>query len=315
MVPANARTMSAWLCSHLSCTHGIIANPGSQAKRTQKSVKNTGLKQVLEQARVRLDNHLEADLLVSHALQKDRTYLYAYDHIDLNDQQLAAIHQLIKRRQLGEPVAYLLGHKEFYGRSFEVTPAVLIPRPETELIIDQALNLELPPNAKVVDVGTGSGCIGLTLAIERPNWVVCVSDVSADALAICQKNRQTLNPTNVVIQQGALLSPWRDQRFDLIVANLPYIAPNDPHLDDADLGHEPQVALVANDEGFELIFTLIHQAPNHLHSGAYIVLEHGFEQQVAIEKALIEQGFDEVLGLKDLAGQPRLVIARWVVPQ
>lgn len=311
----SAPTTPARLFSHLSCTHGIIVDDANKATRPQKSVKTTGLKQVLEEARVRLGDRLEADLLVSHALQKDRTYLYAHDHIDLNDQQLAAIHQLIKRRQLGEPVAYLLGHKEFYGRSFEVTPAVLIPRPETELIIDQALTLTLPPNAKVVDVGTGSGCIGLTLAIERPNWMVCVSDVSTDALAICQKNRQTLNPTNVVIQQGPLLSPWRDQRFDLIVANLPYIAPNDPHLDNADLGHEPQMALVANDEGLELIFTLIHQATNHLHPGAYIVLEHGFEQQVDIENALIEQGFDEVLGLKDLAGQPRLVIARWAKPQ
>ncbi len=296
-------------------THGIIIGHDITTTRTQQRVKNTRLKQVLEQARMRLSDRLEADLLVSHALQKDRTYLYAHDHIDLNDEQLAAIHQLIKRRQLGEPVAYLLGHKEFYGRSFEVSPAVLIPRPETELIIDQALHLALPKNAKVVDVGTGSGCIGLTLAIERPNWVVCVSDVSANALAVCQQNRHILNPTNVVIQQGALLNPWRDQRFDLIVANLPYIAPNDPHLDNADLGHEPHMALVADGDGLELIFSLIQQAPNHLHPGGYMVLEHGFEQQVAIEKALIEQGFDEVSGLKDLAGQPRLVIGRWSKPE
>lgn len=152
-------------------------------------MKTTRLKAILLQAREKLGDPLEADVLIAHALDKDRAYLYAHSEDDLTETQLAKIYHFIKRRQLGEPVAYLLGYKEFYGRSFKVSPAVLIPRPETEMLIDHIQSLDLPLSAKVLDVGTGSGCIGLTLALEHPSWVVCVSDVSNEALAVCQQNR------------------------------------------------------------------------------------------------------------------------------
>jgi len=274
-------------------------------------VKNTRLKDVLAQASQKLNHRLEAEMLIAHALQQDRAHLYAHGQTELTETQLSTIYALIKRRQLGEPIAYLLGHKEFYGRSFVVTPMVLIPRPETEMIIDQAKELPLPHHAKVLDVGTGSGCIGLTLAAEHPTWIVCVSDCSAQALSVCQQNRQAFNLTNVVMQQGDLLGPWRGQRFDLIVANLPYIAPDDPHLSQGDLRHEPTTALVADQAGLSLIHQLIEQAPNHLNPGASLILEHGHDQQPMLEQALQAQGFVAVCGLQDLAGQPRLVMGRW----
>lgn len=275
-------------------------------------MKNNRLKDILAHARQRLADRIDADILVAHALNQDRAYLYAHDHEVLEDDIIEQIHQLIKRRLLGEPIAYLLGHKEFYGRRFRVSPDVLIPRPETELLIDQVLALELSPHAKVVDIGTGSGCIGLTLAAERPHWTLCVSDVSPQALAVCQHNRKDLNLTNVVALQGSLFQPWRDQSFDLIVANLPYLSPDDPHLNEGDLRYEPELALVAEDQGQALMANLVQQAPAHLICGGHILLEHGFEQQDIVKQMLIHAGFSDVRGLHDLAGLPRVVMARWL---
>lgn len=275
-------------------------------------MKNNRLKDMVAHARQRLSDRIDADVLVAHALGQERAYLYAHDDDILEDPIIDQIHQLIKRRALGEPVAYLLGYKEFYGRRFTVNSNVLIPRPETELLIEQALGLHLSTHAKLVDIGTGSGCIGLTLAAERPNWTVCVSDISPDALAVCQKNRQDLNLTNVVTLQGALFQPWRDQQFDLIVANLPYLSPDDPHLNEGDLRHEPQLALVAQDQGQALMADLIQHAPKHLICGGHILLEHGFEQQDWVEHMLTEAGFSNIQGLRDWAGHPRAVMATWL---
>ncbi len=274
-------------------------------------MKTTRLKDVLAQASDKLQNRREAEILMAHALQQDRTFLYTHDQDDLTESELSSIYQLLKRRLLGEPIAYLLGEKEFYGRSFKVTPAVLIPRPETEMVIDQALGLVLSKNAKVLDVGTGSGCIGLTLAAERPSWIVCISDASQDALSVCQHNRQAMNLTNVVMHHGSLLTPWKDQTFDLIVANLPYVAPDDAHLTQGDLRFEPKMALVADDQGQSLIRPLIATAPKHLNPGGHIILEHGYDQQGAFLQALKDAGFTEITGLTDLAGQPRLVMGCW----
>lgn len=269
------------------------------------------LSDIRRQAGEKLNHEAEADILISHALEKDRSFLYAHDQDELSHIQLTAIHQLIKRRQLGEPVAYLLGHKEFYGRSFKVTPAVLIPRPETEMLIEQVAGLGLAKNTKALDVGTGSGCIGLTLAADHPSWVVCVSDISEAALAVCQENRHTMHLTNVVIRHGALLEPWRGQTFDLIVANLPYIAPDDHHLDEGDLRHEPKSALIADNQGRALMDELIEKVPQHLNPRGHLILEHGFDQQPKLMAALIDAGFHGVSGIKDLSGQPRLVIGHW----
>lgn len=269
----------------------------------------TALKTILATAKDRLNDPLEAEVLVAHALGADRSYLYAHSTDPIDFETVTAIHHLIKQRQLGTPVAYLLGHREFYGRLFKVTPDVLIPRPETEAIIDQANALNLSDQAKVVDVGTGSGCIGLTLALEHPSWTVCVTDACADALSVCRDNRQAHQLTNVAIHQGDLLEALSDQTFDLIVANLPYVAPNDPHLSQGDLPCEPQHALVADQHGLALIERLIADAPHHLIRPGHLIIEHGFDQQTQIVDMLRQHGFDAIKPGTDLAGTPRLVVA------
>lgn len=274
-------------------------------------VKSKRLKEIRRQAGDKLQNQLETDVLICHALQQERTFLYAHSEDELTESQIDSIYHLIKRRQLGEPVAYLLGFKEFYGRSFKVNAAVLIPRSETETIIDQARDLRLPHAAKVLDLGTGSGCIGLTLAADHPSWIVCASDVSEQALAVCIDNRQTLNLTNVVTHLGSLFEPWRGQTFDLIVANLPYIADNDPHLDEGDLRYEPKTALIADGAGRALIQQAIAEAPQYLKVGGYLLMEHGYDQQTSCTEALQTAGFTNISGLNDLSGHPRLVKARW----
>ncbi len=274
-------------------------------------MKTSRLKDVLDQARERLADHFEADLLVAHALGQERPFLYTHGSIFLDDQDLDKIAKLIKQRQLGHPIAYLLGEKEFYGRVFEVTPHVLIPRPETELLVDAILKLPLSVRAKVADVGTGSGCIGLTLAAEQPQWLVCVTDVSPDALVVCQKNRERLELMNVVTYEGSLLKPLANQHFDLIVANLPYIASEDHHLSQGDLRFEPSLALVAEAGGTHLIKTLIDTAPQHLCLGGYLVIEHGHDQQACLSQFLEQAGFECIEQLQDLAGLPRALVAKW----
>ncbi|MDR9390308.1 MAG: peptide chain release factor N(5)-glutamine methyltransferase [Wenzhouxiangella sp.] len=269
----------------------------------------TALKTILATAKDRLNDPLEAEVLVAHALGADRSYLYAHSTDPIDSETVTTIHHLIKQRQLGTPVAYLLGHREFYGRLFKVTPDVLIPRPETEAIIDQANALNLSDQAKVVDVGTGSGCIGLTLALEHPSWTVCVTDACADALSVCRDNRQAHQLTNVAIHQGDLLEALSDQTFDLIVANLPYVAPNDPHLSQGDLPCEPQHALVADQHGLALIERLIADAPHHLIRPGHLIIEHGFDQQTQIVDMLRQHGFDAIKPGTDLAATPRLVVA------
>ena len=274
-------------------------------------MKTSRLKEVLDQARQRLGSRLEADLVVSHALGQGRTYLYTHDSKLLSDHELDQIASLIRARLLGQPIAYILGEKEFYGRSFLVNEHVLIPRPETELLIDEIKKLDLPPRAKVADIGTGSGCIGLTLAAEDPQWLVCVTDLSNDALTVCQTNRERFGLMNVVTYEGSLLKPLAQQTFDLIVANLPYIAPEDSHLDAGDLRFEPQIALVAEDHGLALITELIRLAPKHLNTDGYLVLEHGYDQQEVLTNALKQTGFKTVVQLADLSGIPRGLIAQW----
>lgn len=278
-----------------------------------ETVKTTRLKEILDQARMRLSSRLEADVLVAHAIGQDRAYLYAHDNDHLDDGALDAVAAIIKKRQLGHPVAYLLGSKEFYGRSFKVDPNVLIPRPETELLIDHIQSLPLPAQTKAVDVGTGSGCIGLTLAAENPQWLVCVTDLSEDAVRVCQTNRDTLGLMNVVIYKGSLLQPLTGQTFDLIVANLPYISSEDPHLSQGDLRYEPTMALIAENQGLSLIHQLIKTAPRYLNSVGHLVLEHGHDQQEALVDTLVEVGFEEITRLTDLAGQPRALSATWRV--
>jgi release factor glutamine methyltransferase len=213
---------------------------------------------------------------------------------------------LLARRLAGEPVAYLTGRREFYGRSFEVNPAVLIPRPETESLVELALE-RLPPGkaVSVLDLGTGSGCIAITLALERPQACVTAVDRSHAALAVARRNAEMLNAT-VEFLHSDWFAALGGRRFDLIVANPPYVARNDPHLARGDLRFEPVSALAAGSGGLDDLRTLAATAPAHLKPGGWLLLEHGWDQAEAVRGLLHAAGFATPATWQDLAGQPRI---------
>ncbi|MFW5815564.1 MAG: peptide chain release factor N(5)-glutamine methyltransferase [Wenzhouxiangella sp.] len=258
----------------------------------------------------RLDSRLDAELLLAHALDKPRAWLYAHAEEAIPQQLHARATDLFERRLAGEPVAYILGLREFYGREFSVGPDVLIPRPETELLVELALERLPAGPCRVLDVGTGSGCIALTLAAERPAWQVTALDRSAAALAVCARNAARLGIARVRCLESDLLSAVAGERFDAIVSNPPYVAASDPHLRRGDLRFEPDLALSAGADGMSVITALIDQAQTALEPGGWLILEHGHEQGPAVAARMREAGLEEPATRQDLAGLDRATLAR-----
>ncbi len=249
---------------------------------------------------------LEAQILFSHGLGVNRAWLIGHDRDALTPEQIARVERLLERRLAGEPVAYLLGEREFYGRPFQVTPDVLIPRPDTELLVELALE-HLPPGAplNVLDIGAGSGAITISLALERPACRVTAVDVSAAALDVARRNAETLRAdVEFLVSDGFTALPSR--RFHLIASNPPYIAAADPHLRQGDLRFEPSQALASGADGLDLIRRLATDAPNHLEPGGWLLLEHGWNQAEAVRGLLQTAGFRAVFSARDLAGHERV---------
>ena len=229
--------------------------------------------------------------------------------------QAQAFDALVARRSAGEPVAYILGERAFYGRLFEVNADVLIPRPETELLcevlLERVLAASPPTPASVLDLGAGSGAIVVTLACERPAWLLTAADVAPAALLVAQRNAQRLCPH---ARLRFVLSDWfsalRGERFDAIVSNPPYIASDDVHLSQGDLRFEPPAALRAGALGLDALHTIAAQAPQHLHPGGSLLLEHGFAQGGLVREALHVHGFLQITTLTDLAGHERVTLGR-----
>jgi len=269
----------------------------------------------LRQLTLVLGNRLETELLLAHVLGVERSWLYAHGEAPLTPAQQSALDELATRRLDGEPMAYLLGFREFYGREFRVTPAVLIPRPETELLVDAGLEILGSDDTSVLDVGTGSGCIALTLAAERPDWQVTAVDLSSAALAVCRDNAARLNLARVELLHGDLLKPVQGRRFDAILSNPPYVAAGDSHLDQGDLRFEPDMALSADDEGLSVIRRLVQQAPRHLHAGGCLLIEHGYDQAAQVRALLDQQGFIGIESRCDLAGIERITLGRLAHPR
>jgi release factor glutamine methyltransferase len=247
----------------------------------------------------------EARALLARVLCAPRERLIAHPESVVTPQARAEYMALVARRQTGEPLAYLLGEKEFYGRPFTVTPDVLVPRPDTETLIDVALaclrNRDAP---RVLDLGTGSGCIAITLQLARPDARVLATDVSAAALAVARANARSLR-ADVTFQQGdwfAALGPG--VTFDLIVSNPPYVAAADPHLDA--LGHEPSIALTDGGDGLRCLSILTGSARGYLREGAWLALEHGFDQAAAVRQHMEDAGFRDVTAHRDAGGQTRV---------
>jgi len=252
---------------------------------------------------------LEARTLASHAWGVDTVWLLAHDTDALAESQLEAFLALLKRRLGGEPVAYILGQREFYGRPFRVTPATLIPRPETEHLVEAALTRG-PAGARVLDIGTGSGCIAVTLKLERPDWQVTAVDLSPDALAVARGNAARLG-ADVEFRQSDLFSALAGQTYDLIVSNPPYVAEADPHMDRGDVRFEPRTALTSGRDGLDAIREIVSQASSHLSEGGWLLFEHGWEQGEAASQLLAESGFVELFLERDLAGLAR-VSGGWI---
>lgn len=250
---------------------------------------------------------LEARALLAHQLGVARERLVMRPEQRVGPADMHGFAQLVERRQHGEPLAYLLGEKEFYGRMFAVSPAVLIPRPETELLVEIVLALGLPDEAHVVDLGTGSGCIAITLALERAAWRITATDMSQQAIGIARVNAEKWQAHNVTFRYGSWFSAVPDQRFDLIVSNPPYVAVGDPHLDA--LPFEPMPALVAEGNGLTCFQTIIEGAPSHLVPGGFLVLEHGHDQADAVCGLLATHGWCDVRTEADLAGIERVTLA------
>lgn len=254
---------------------------------------------------------VDARVLLQHVLGVEHAYLLAHAEQVLDPGTAAAFGALVERRRGGLPVAYLTGRREFYGRVFEVGSAVLIPRPETELLVELALE-RLPRDAaaRVLDLGTGSGCIAVSLALERPRLEVWAVERSVAALALASANAARLGAGNVRCVRGAWYEPLGAQRFDLIVSNPPYVAASDRHLSEGDLRFEPRQALSAGSDGLDAIRVIIAGAPAHLNSGGWLLLEHGYDQAPACAELLAAAGFDEVRDHPDLAGIPRAALGR-----
>ncbi|MEW6677038.1 MAG: peptide chain release factor N(5)-glutamine methyltransferase [Pseudomonadota bacterium] len=252
---------------------------------------------------------LEAQVLTSRALGVNRAWLVAHDRDRPTPDQGQAIEALITRRERGEPVAYILGEREFYGRPFRVCPDVLIPRPDTELLIDAALNF-LPPDrpGRILDLGTGSGCIAITLALARPDCEVLAVDNAEAALEIAADNARLLRAHNVRFLLGNWCAPLGNTTFDLIVSNPPYIDESAPELANGDLPHEPRSALTPGGDGLSAIRQIMAEARPHLRLGGQLMFEHGYDQGPACRRLFIQSGYRAVGTLRDLANHERVSI-------
>ncbi len=249
---------------------------------------------------------LEIRVLLGHALGVTRAWLIAHEHDELQTVLLEKYEALLARRLSGEPVAYILGEKEFFGRGFKVSPDVLVPRPETELLVELALEkLSADKPARVLDLGTGSGCIAITLALQRPDCGVTAVDQSAPALAVAKQNAVHLG-AKLGFYQGSWYQalPAGTEKFDLIVSNPPYVAEGDPHL--AALAHEPASALASGADGMADIRHIVEGAPAWLKPGGWLMFEHGWDQGEACRGVLEAAGFAGVETRADLAGIGRV---------
>ena len=269
---------------------------------------------LLAAASLRLDGDAarsEVELLLAHALGTSRSWLYAWpEHVPTPAQQ-ARFAELVEARVRGEPVAYLLGEREFYGRRFGVSPAVLIPRPETELIVD-LVKARIAPEAApaILDLGTGSGALAVTLALEIPAARVTAVDLSPTALAVARANAAALG-AQVSFVESDWFAAVGAARFDFIVSNPPYIADDDPHLAEGDVRFEPRTALASGRSGLDDLTRIAAAAPAFLAPGGWLLMEHGYDQAAAVRVLLQAEGFVAVASARDLAGIERVTLGRY----
>ncbi len=275
------------------------------------------IKDLLQQATQQLaeqsnsdSTRLDAELLLAHCLQKPRSYLFTWPEVELKPEQQHCFEQLMTQRLAGQPVAYLLGQRNFWDLTLKVTPDTLIPRPETELLVETALALLAEkPQAQILETGTGSGAIAIALARAMPTAQLLASDISLPALKIAKTNSQSYELNNIHFMH----SDWLKQippklRFDLIISNPPYISANDPHLQQGDVRFEPLTALTSGADGLDAIRQLIKQSPAFLKPGGVLMFEHGYQQGKQTTALMQAAGFFQVCCRQDLAGHDRITL-------
>jgi release factor glutamine methyltransferase len=253
----------------------------------------------------------DAALLLAHALGKPRSWLFAHADDALGEAEATRFDGLLARRAAGEPVAYLTGSRGFWTLDLAVTAATLVPRPETELLVELAL-ARLPADApvRVADLGTGSGAIALAIASERPRAQVLATDASSEALDVARGNAARNGIGNVAFRHGSWLQPLGEETFDLIASNPPYIAEGDPHLAQGDLRFEPAMALSCGPDGLDAIRVIVRDAPACLRPGGWLLLEHGWDQGDAVRALLAAAGFADVATERDLEQRDRVSLGR-----
>jgi release factor glutamine methyltransferase len=271
----------------------------------------TEVRHALADAARRLGDHVDAQVLLAHALDKPRSWLIAHAGDVLAPEHASAYASLVARREAGEPVAYMTGRRGFWSLDLDVTPATLIPRAETELLVELALQrLPVDRARMVLDLGTGSGAIALAIARERPLAQVVATDASGDALAVARRNAQRHQLRNVDFAQGDWFAPLGERRFDVIVSNPPYIECDDPHLRQGDLRFEPMRALASGADGLNDIRRIVRAAPAHLAPGGWLMFEHGWKQGDASRALLREAEFAEVSTQRDIELRDRVSVGR-----
>ncbi|WP_191832767.1 peptide chain release factor N(5)-glutamine methyltransferase [Pseudomonas fluorescens] len=253
---------------------------------------------------------LDVELLLAAAIGKSRSYLHTWPERIVSSEAALVFAEYLQRRRSGEPVAYILGQQGFWNLDLEVAPHTLIPRPDTELLVETALELLPLSPVRVLDLGTGTGAIALALASERAQWQVMAVDRVLEAVALAERNRQRLQLNNVQVRSSHWFDALKGERFDLIISNPPYIAAEDPHLVAGDVRFEPSSALVAGADGLDDLRVIISQAPAHLQPGGWLLLEHGYDQAAAVRELLAQHDFEQIESRLDLGGHERISLGR-----
>ncbi|MFE8072680.1 peptide chain release factor N(5)-glutamine methyltransferase [Marinobacteraceae bacterium S3BR75-40.1] len=254
---------------------------------------------------------LDAQLLLAEAIRRDRTYLYTWPERQLTPEEQQRFEALAARRMAGEPVAHILERGAFWTLELKVAANTLIPRPETERLVEVVLELDLPDDARILDLGTGTGAIALALAAERPDWQVVATDRDDTIVALARENARL----NALERVQFLVSDWfgalASSRYDLIVSNPPYIDPDDPHLAQGDVRFEPDTALVAQDGGLADLRHILQEARHWLTEGGVLAMEHGWDQADDVRTLMEDAGYEQVRLERDYGGRPRLTLGIW----
>ncbi|EOT1257656.1 peptide chain release factor N(5)-glutamine methyltransferase [Cronobacter sakazakii] len=269
------------------------------------------LKQAIDRLTASESPRRDAEILLAFVTGRTRTFILAFGETALTDDEHARLDALLARRAAGEPVAYLIGQREFWSLPLEVSPATLIPRPDTECLVEQALARLPATPCRILDLGTGTGAIALALASERPDCHVTALDVIPEAVALAKRNAQRLGIDNVTILQSHWFSALTDARFSLIVSNPPYIDGDDPHLSQGDVRFEPKSALVADDAGLADLETLVTEARRFLEDNGWLMLEHGWQQGEAVRELFTRAGYQAVKTCRDYGGNERLTLGHY----